>query len=136
MSTIKAANVQNTGSGAPTFKNSSGTEIGQLCRAWVNFEADGTVAIIDDFNVSSITDGGTAIFTVNFTNALPNANYTMTGGSHTYSTDYTGIVVSLSARDGSGSSIDTKTTSACKIVTAASTSEVDPVNISVLFFAA
>ena len=136
MSTIKAANVQNTGSGAPTFKNSSGTEIGQLCRAWVNFEADGTVGIIDNFNVSSITDGGTAIFTVNFTNALPNANYTMTGGCHTYSTDYTGIIVSLDARSGSGNSIDTKTTSACKIITSAGTTEIDPVNISVLFFAA
>ena len=30
MSTVKAANLQNTGSGAPVFKNSSGTEIGQL----------------------------------------------------------------------------------------------------------
>jgi|TARA_R100000081_G_scaffold68127_1_gene35569 hypothetical protein len=132
MSTLKVATIQDT-----SGNNSSTPEqVAQgRAKAWVNFEADGTVAIIDDFNVSSITDGGTAIFTVNFTNALPNANYTMTGSSHTFSTDYTGIVVSLSARGGSGNSIDTKTTTACKIVTAASTTEVDPVNISVLFFA-
>ena len=132
MSTLKVATIQDT-----SGNNSSTPEqVSQgRAKAWVNFEADGTVAIIDDFNVSSITDGGTAIFTVNFTNALPNANYTMTGSSHTFSTDYTGIVVSLSARGGSGNSIDTKTTTACKIVTAASTTEVDPVNISVLFFA-
>ena len=132
MSTLKVATIQDT-----SGNNSSTPEqVSQgRAKAWVNFEADGTVAIIDDFNVSSITDGGTAIFTVNFTNALPNANYTMTGSSHSYSTDYTGIVVSLSARAGSGNSIDTKTTTACKIVTAATTTEVDPVNISILFFA-
>ena len=132
MSTLKVATIQDT-----SGNNSSTPEqVAQgRAKAWVNFEADGTVAIIDDFNVSSITDGGTAIFTVNFTNALPNTNYTMTGSSHSYSSDFTGIVVSLSARGGSGNSIDTKTTTACKIVTAASTTEVDPVNISVLFFA-
>ncbi len=132
MSTLKVATIQDT-----SGNNSSTPEqVSQgRAKAWVNFEADGTVAIIDDFNVSSITDGGTAIFTVNFTNALANANYTMTGSSHSYSSDYTGIVVSLDARSGSGSSIDTKTTTACKIVCAASTTEVDPVNISVLFFA-
>ena len=132
MSTLKVATIQDT-----SGNNSSTPEqVSQgRAKAWVNFEADGTVAIIDDFNVSSITDGGTAIFTVNFTSALANANYTMTGSSHSYSSDYTGIVVSLDARSGSGNSIDTKTTTACKIVCAASTTEVDPVNISVLFFA-
>tara|TARA_R100001443_G_scaffold44611_1_gene57616 strand:+ start:930 stop:1577 length:648 start_codon:yes stop_codon:yes gene_type:complete len=104
------------------------------CKAWVNFEADGTVGILNSFNVSSIDDGGTGIFTINFTNALASANYTMTGGAHTYSTDFTGIVVSLDARSGGGSSITTKTTSACAIVTAASTTDTDPVNVSVVFF--
>tara|TARA_Y100000356_G_scaffold118395_1_gene109338 strand:- start:172 stop:552 length:381 start_codon:yes stop_codon:yes gene_type:complete len=75
MSTVKAANLQNTGSGAPAFKNSSGTEIGQLCKAWVNFNGTGTVAIRDDFNVTSITDGGTANYTINFTTNMSNANY-------------------------------------------------------------
>jgi hypothetical protein len=45
------------------------------CRAWVNFNGTGTVAIRASGNVSSITDGGTGIYTVNFTNALPDANY-------------------------------------------------------------
>ena len=82
MSTIKAANVQNTGSGAPTFKNSSGTEIGQLAKAWVNFNGTGTVAIRDDFNISSITDNGTGLYTVNFTTAMANTDYAvLPGGS-------------------------------------------------------
>ena len=45
------------------------------CRAWVNFNGTGTVAIRADFNVSSITDDGTGGYTVNFTNAMPDANY-------------------------------------------------------------
>jgi|11_taG_2_1085331.scaffolds.fasta_scaffold111559_1 hypothetical protein len=75
MSTVKAANLQNTGSGAPTFQNSSGTEIGQLARAWVNFNGTGTPAIRDSFNVSSLTDQGQGDHQVNFTNAIGNANY-------------------------------------------------------------
>jgi|TARA_B100000073_G_scaffold318938_1_gene297448 hypothetical protein len=79
MSTVKAANLQNTGSGAPAFKNSSGTEIGQLCKAWVNFNGTGTVAIRDNFNVSSITDNGTGDYTVTFANAMANVNYAVAG---------------------------------------------------------
>lgn len=45
------------------------------CRAWVNFNGTGTVAIRASFNVSSITDGGTGDYTVNFTTAMPDANY-------------------------------------------------------------
>jgi hypothetical protein len=45
------------------------------CRAWVNFNGTGTIAIRASGNVSSITDGGTGIYTVNFTVAMPNANF-------------------------------------------------------------
>ena len=45
------------------------------CRAWVNFNGTGTVAIRASGNVSSITDNGTGNYTVNFTNALPDVNY-------------------------------------------------------------
>jgi hypothetical protein len=59
----------------PTIQDSAGTQIGTLCRAWVNFNGTGTVAIRASFNVSSITDNGTGDYTVNFTNAMPDANY-------------------------------------------------------------
>ena len=49
------------------------------CRAWVNFNGTGTVAIRASGNVSSITDNGTADYTVNFTTALADANYGVTG---------------------------------------------------------
>jgi hypothetical protein len=45
------------------------------CRAWVNFNGTGTVAIRASGNVSSITDNGTGYYTVNFTTAMPDVNY-------------------------------------------------------------
>jgi len=45
------------------------------CRAWVNFNGTGTVAIRASGNVSSITDNGTGNYTVNFTTAMTDANY-------------------------------------------------------------
>ena len=60
---------------APVFKDGNGTEVGTLCRAWVNFNGTGTVAIRGSFNVSSITDNGTGDYTVNFTTAMTDANY-------------------------------------------------------------
>ena len=59
----------------PTIQDSAGTQVGTFCRAWVNFNGTGTVAINASFNVSSITDNGTGDYTVNFTTALPDANY-------------------------------------------------------------
>jgi hypothetical protein len=68
--------IKSNGSGPPTVQNSSGTEIGQFSRAWVYFNAStGTPVITGAFNVASITDNGVGNFTVNFSNAMPDANY-------------------------------------------------------------
>jgi hypothetical protein len=48
------------------------------CRAWVNFDGTGTPAIRASGNVSSITDNGTGDYTINFTTAMPDANYCVT----------------------------------------------------------
>jgi hypothetical protein len=60
------------------------------CRAWVNFNGTGTVAIRASGNVSSITDNGTGNYTINFTTAMPDANYAMTasGVYTTTASDY------------------------------------------------
>lgn len=56
------------------------------CRAWVNFNGTGTVAITASGNCSSITDNGVGDYTVNFTNALVDANYNfVTNSSNTTS---------------------------------------------------
>ena len=49
------------------------------CRAWVNFNGTGTVAIRASGNVSSITDGGVADFRINFATPMPDANYSLVG---------------------------------------------------------
>ena len=58
-----------------TLQNLSGTEV-YTCKAWVNFNGTGTVAIRASGNVSSITDNGTGDYTVNFTTAFSDINYT------------------------------------------------------------
>jgi len=50
-----------------------------IAKAWVNWNGTGTVAIRSSFNVSSITDNGTGNYTVNFTTAMPNTNYSTVG---------------------------------------------------------
>jgi hypothetical protein len=69
---------------APSFDSApfatvSGTAPLYACRAWVNFNGTGTVAIRASGNVSSITDNGTGDYTVNFTTAMPDANYAAVG---------------------------------------------------------
>jgi hypothetical protein len=56
--------------------NASGTAPVYACRAWVNFNGTGTPAIRASGNVSSITDnGGAGDYTINFTTAMPDANF-------------------------------------------------------------
>ena len=55
--------------------NASGTAPIYACRAWVNFNGSGTVAIRGSGNVTDITDNGTGHYTVNFTTDMPDANY-------------------------------------------------------------
>ena len=63
------------------------------CRAWVNFNGTGTVAIRASGNVSSITDVNVGRYEVNFTNAMPDANFSavaVTSQSATSGGDYIG----------------------------------------------
>lgn len=74
MSTLTVSNISN-GS-----VSTSSTNVIQGCaKAWVNFNGTGTVAIRASYNVSSITDNGTGNYTINFINAMPDANYSLSG---------------------------------------------------------
>jgi hypothetical protein len=55
--------------------NATGSAPMFACRAWVNFNGNGTPAIRASGNVSSITDNGVGDYTVNFTTAMQDANY-------------------------------------------------------------
>ena len=50
-----------------------------IAKAWVNFNGTGTIAARDSENVSSLTDNGTGDYTVSFTAAMGNANYSFSG---------------------------------------------------------
>jgi hypothetical protein len=65
MSTLKTNKITTT----------AGVEV-YTAKAWVNFNGTGAVAIRAAGNVSSITDNGTGDYTVNFTTAMVDVNYT------------------------------------------------------------
>lgn len=57
-----------------------------LCKAWVNFNGTATTTatlIRAAFNVSSITDNGVGLYTVNFTQAMPSKEYSVVGSIST-----------------------------------------------------
>ena len=96
--------------------------INYSCRAWVNFNGTGTVAIRGSGNVSSITDnGGTGDYTVNFTTAMPDANYAITGSAE-------GLGMTLS------SNTVTQTTTATGVFVSRNTSFFDRTIVAVAIF--
>ena len=89
---------------------------GTTCKAWVNFNGTGTVAIRASYNVSSITDNNTGDYTINFTTALADANFSaayITGsylGGNVMSTEaYTASSVRVVSYTYSGGSAVDKT---------------------------
>lgn len=95
-----------------TTLNASGNAPIYACRAWVNFNGTGTVAIRASGNASSITDNGVGDYTVNFTTAMPDVNYALFGqsgsGNGRWIAEYNGV------RDTTDSST-LKTASSCRI---------------------
>ena len=100
MSQIKATTLSNL-AGSKTVPTD--TVVDGSAKAWVNFNGTGTVAIRRAFNVSSITDNGVGEYTVNFTTAMVDANYSATGTARqsgvvsnlTTSFDITGTTTAL-----------------------------------------
>lgn len=82
--TLKADVIQSDTAGvAPQFNDGNGTQVGTLCRAWVNFNgttSPGTIRA--SFNVGSVTKNGTGDYTINFTTAMPDANYAAASYAH------------------------------------------------------
>ena len=63
-------------SGVKTF--ASAPVATNIAKAWVHYNKS-TTTITASYNVSSVTSNGTGVFTVNFTNAMVDANYVVTG---------------------------------------------------------
>ena len=75
MSTLSVGTIKSISTTAPVFQNTSGTEKGQLCKSWVQFDGRSTPSIADSFNVSSLTDVATGKTTININNDMGNVNY-------------------------------------------------------------
>ena len=76
----------------PVAMNASGSAPMYACRAWVNFNGQGAVSIRGSGNVTSITDNGTGNYTVNFTTAMPDANFaTVVAASRVGADGYAGV---------------------------------------------
>jgi hypothetical protein len=76
------------------LSTASGSAPSYSARVWVNFNGTGTVAIRNSGNVSSITDNGTGNYTVNFTTAMPDTNYSV---SHSANFNQTTTKINTSA---------------------------------------
>lgn len=109
----------------PTALNASGSAPIYAARAWVNFNGTGTVAIRASGNVSSITDNNTGDYTVNFTTAMPDADYCVCG---TTGTTFKGVTFTAPSPSGAF------TTSSCRINASTPASDFDMATISVAVF--
>jgi len=81
--------LQNNGAAVTSYSNSdalslfsaSGSAPVFAPRAWVNFNGDGTISVRASGNVSSVTDQGTGDYTVNFSTAMSDTNFSCVGSS-------------------------------------------------------
>jgi hypothetical protein len=115
MSTLVAQTISNG-----TVSTSSANVIQGSAKAWVNFNGVSSITVRASYNVSSVTRNNTGDYTVNFTNALPDANYSVVGtgqrnntnqvivsifGSTTYNS-LTTTSARMASRDEAGNSVD------------------------------
>jgi len=98
-----------------TNSTSSTNCIQGSAKAWVTFTGVSSGVVVGSYNVSSVTKNSTGDFTINFTNALPNANYAALATAISYGTADVRVVMDLkgSAYNGTPS---LKTTTQCEMV--------------------
>jgi hypothetical protein len=119
MSTLRVTNIQSNGdtfNDVVKFVNSGDTENDRLVRAFLNpTSSSGTPSIRSNFNVNSIINNGVGDFTVNFSNALSDVNYAVSGTANSVSgSDY---VFYIGFNSINGTSTPTlKTASASRLV--------------------
>ncbi len=73
MSTLKADTIQSTSGGAATLTKQSAS------KAFISFDGTGTVSIDVSFNVSTLTDHGSAEYSITYTSNINTSNHPITG---------------------------------------------------------
>ena len=81
----------------------------RIAKAWVNFNGTGTIAIRKSYNISSLTDRGTGLYTLNYSSNLSSADCSGAGAAVDGTGDATerNRVVTLIPNDVSSSYINT-----------------------------
>jgi len=69
-----------TGTAVTSGGGAATTNIAQgLCKQWIHFNGEGTVAILDSFNTTSITDNGTGDHQVTIASDMANDDFSVSG---------------------------------------------------------
>ena len=112
MSTLKVTTIQDTsgGNASPSEQINQGR-----AKAWISFDGEGTIAINDSFNISSIADNATGEYTVTLSTAMSNANYSIVLGCKSKLSNRNTVA------NAGGTSENDPTTTAFQIVTMGST---------------
>ena len=101
---------------AVTTAKLGSAEASGLCKAWVNFNGTGTVAIRASYNVSSITDNGVGDYTVNFTTALADTNYCVATTAMVVADQGSSYQFGIRTTTNVSTAATTKTTSALRLL--------------------
>jgi hypothetical protein len=100
------------------------------CRAWLNANGAGTVAVKDSGNVSSFIDNGTGDYTINFIKPMPDNNYSVAFAIAT-TTGTATAKIRAGSNDGPAT---LKTTTQLRILITGASSAFDCEEISVSIF--
>ena len=93
MSTLKVDNLLNAAG------NQSPISVPGASKAWVAYDQANN-NVLDSFNVGSVIDNSAGDFTVNFTNALSNANYCVAGTIANTNDNFSSIVAATTRGQG------------------------------------
>ena len=77
-------------------------------KAWFNFTGIGTAALVDDLNITSLTDNGTGSFNLSYTANMSNSTYSFSNGQ--------GWDVGTTSSTTSGTDKDFITTSSLRVL--------------------
>jgi hypothetical protein len=121
MSTLVAQTISNG-----TVSTSSANVIQGSAKAWVNYNGS-TQSIRASYNVSSVTRNGVGNYVINFTNALPDANYSVASWGAYLGGTNPGFVTQTTTNT-------TQTTTALAVLTHTTTQAIDFSKVCVSIF--
>ena len=134
MSTLRVNNLTDTSGTAANLG------IPGAAKAWACFNPanPGGLILKAAYNVSSITDISSGEYTINFTTAMADANYSIVGMTSNYTNDHGAAGIEVEARtaytNNNVGQLDNKTTTQCNINTGASGTTFDPYEVNIAVF--